>query len=129
MNTPVNFKIGKLLTEKGYPNLEESNIPYYYKSNNLSLTTPMYDTAGNMVNINMPEVAISKGYCYALTIAEVVMWLHETHGIWIWVEHYETESKFIPQIPKGKLEKVLGYYNSPTEAYTSVILYTLNNLI
>jgi hypothetical protein len=65
------------------------------------------------------------------TIAEVVMWLYEEHGIWIEVV---LESSFftydITTIKNGE-NLVTKYYNfnSPTEAYESGIEYCLTNLI
>lgn len=120
MNTPVNLEIAKLLKEKGF------NVKCRYEFNNYHST---YDNPiinrGNTYKGKEPEHIIYQ----APTIGEVVMWLFDTHGIWIWVECYESDSKFIPQIPNSNLEKVLGYYNSPSEAYSAAIIYTLNNLI
>ena len=110
MNTPVKFELAKLLEEQGYP-FE-------------------FITVGELkeVPLNIP------------TIAEVVMWLYEKHGIWICVsitiqkEYYyqciditgkkdSTKNNYPSRICKPG-----NYFNSPTEAYEAAINYTLNNL-
>lgn len=73
---------------------------------------------------------------YNVTIAEVVMWLYEKHGVWIEVSLNQfskpkdlqwmysivfTEDCTYSHSPKS--------YNSPTEALEAAIIYTLNKLI
>lgn len=66
------------------------------------------------------------------TIAEVVTWLYEKHGIWIGVEP-RNESKWKFNVYTKTVTTTnniaLAEHNSPTEAYSSAILYILNNLI
>ena len=99
MNTPVNFEIHKLLIGK--------------------------------------EIDLS----VRRTIAEVVMWLYEKHEIWIEVScHTVLDEKdddidvdvFYSIIRELKPVNVLysgDFVNSPTEAYSQAIEYTLKNLI
>lgn len=114
MNTTVNFKLAELLKEKGF----DVTVKQAYLFNSEVANIPNGEFSNKGVK-----------YISAPTIAEVVMWLYQKHGIWIWVEKYENDAKFNPQIPKANLSRVLGFYNSPTEAYESAIIYTLNNLI
>lgn len=60
------------------------------------------------------------------TIADVVMWLYDNHGIWIytskpdekgWVIHWQGFSNY----------PALQYYNSPKEAYEAAIEFYLTN--
>lgn len=87
-------------------------------------------------------------YCmfiYAPTIAEVVMWLYEKHGIWVYTEcdcyGQEWYSKISVASKQNwenldKRHKIVSAFRkfnsehkSPTEAYEAAIEYTLNNLI
>lgn len=101
MNTVVSFDLANLLKEKGYP---------------FELIT-----VGEIkeVPLNIP------------TVADVVMWLYEKHGVWIWVERYST--LFRPYAEETG-DKIFGKweghkFDSPTEAYSGAINYTLKNLI
>ena len=128
MNTVVNFEIAKLLKEKGF-NLptrsyrqksaiigSEKILPLVsveepYDWNNYSLEVPYY---------SMP------------TIAEVVMWLYEKHGIWISVTKDWDVGKCLGF--ESIIDTNDGFintetYNSPTEAYEAAITYCLENLI
>lgn len=79
------------------------------------------------------------------TIADVVMWLYEKHGIWIgvdcdcygilWYANLSVASEknwdnidLRHEIISAS-KKFPNEHNSPTEAYESAIEYTLNNLI
>ena len=107
MNTPVKFELAKLLEEQGYP-FE-------------------FITVGELkeVPLNIP------------TIADVVMWLYEKHGIWIGVQPTSIVGKFQFRTyynNKGVMnqhwnDSMSKQFNSPTEAYEAAIEYTLNNLI
>ena len=116
MNKSVNFEIAKLLKEKGI-NLLSSKLMY---ASNGKLTDSIYDF---------------DEWCFAPTIAEVVMWLYEKHEIWI-ISSYElaedniTKEWFWIAIKDGE-EVAFNYggYTSPTEAYEAAITYCLNNLI
>ena len=68
------------------------------------------------------------------TIADVVMWLYEKHGIWTVVnvnimgswyfEHFDLKEK-----RNAQFKPTDTHYDSPTEAYEAAIIYTLKNLI
>jgi hypothetical protein len=115
MNTPVSFELAKLLKEKGI------NIP-----SNRGLGVAIYED-GKITSTCLYDGTV----IHAPTIAEVVMWLYEKHGIWITVTSISQESWQCHMTKKGdSLGKCYleDFYN-PTEAYEAAILYTLNNLI
>ena len=131
MNTPVNFEIAKLLKEKGfnemcrqfwgYDSTEEENIL-------IGENSPTF-----INNRRNDDIA-------APTIAEVVMWLYEKHGLWISVgiDTIFNKGKFCILLYKNRglsLEHFpiendkFSPYNSPKEAYEAAIEYTLTKLI
>ena len=124
MTTPVNFEIAKLLKEKGFGDKTKS-----YNKDGKLVTVSLFIRKYHTENVYYP----------APTITEVVMWLYEKHGIWIYikrfclVENKEAFDKlqpiieFIPQIKYDITD--LPIYNSPSEAYETAIEYTLKNLI
>lgn len=109
MNNPVSFEIAKLLKEKGF------NIEIDYGLNQI---------------LNLKPTP---------TIAEVVMWFYEKHGIWIEVScHTVLDEKdddvdvFYFVIRKLKPVNILysgDFVNSPSEAYEAGIEYVLKHLI
>ena len=126
MNKPVNFEIAKLLKEKGF----ESKNPYYNSSGEIVKTPDIPENDYSYTN-NI----FQKFRWEAPTIAEVVMWLYENHGIWICIDKAEDFNWW-----KFGIRKLndIGYerngfgsdFNTPTEAYEAAIKYTLeNNLI
>ena len=124
MNTPVSFEIAKLLKEK------EFNIPqlYFYIDGDISWKVD------NTRCRNQIE-----GEYAAPTIAEVVMWLFDKHGIWInggLYSHLGNVSKFQFTIESQKSRSTnsivqlnINPFNSPAEAYEAAIEYTLKNLL
>lgn len=75
-------------------------------------------------------------------IADVVMWLYEKHGIWVFPEWQFGRKMWLGTIHditshentikiQDKYYKDMGEaeYSLPTEAYEAAITYTLNNLI
>lgn len=116
MNTPVNFELAKLLTEKGYNKRSE---PYRYNNNGeLSL----------LEGLNAP------------TIAEVVMWLYEKHSLWLLAlqtvtGHFAYKIVDVHLNPETPIERppyknVDGAdYNTPTEAYEAAIEFVLTTKI
>lgn len=128
MNTPVSFKIAKLLKEKGfdkYGYLQDVWLGNKYEwkgkgKNKKSVEIPVFGLGSSSV---LP------------TIADVVMWLYEKHGIWISVDMILSDKWFYNI---KKLEP-LGFTNlhgshllgaqpkSPTEAYEAAIEHILNN--
>ena len=119
MIAPINFELAKLLKEKGF---DEKTYSAYVD------TTPFSESKNDFVeyafvqNHNKKEHRVS-----APTIAEVVMWLYEKHGIWIWVEK-NTNNLFTAWV-KTNIPYTMPDTNSPTEAYEAAIEYVLLNLI
>ena len=135
MNTLVNFEIAKLLKEKGF---KDKNVYHEVRL----VSDNYYDNTGKLHHLS--EAFNKTDYkledCFnAPTIAEVVMWLYEEHGIWIEVQHCGTFNEFgfkISKLNKKNVKKEPHYihpfgkgFNSPTEAYEAAIEYTLNNLL
>jgi len=140
MNEPVNFEIAKLLFDKGF---EQKERPSYLLVPFEECTTmDIFDhpTAnlgyGDMIGYYLPNKTVN-----APTIAEVVMWLYENHGIWVSVSYelnIENHKKewFWIAIKDGK-EIDYAYinfnspyinFNSPTEAYKAGITHTLEKI-
>ena len=115
MTQPVSFKIAKLLKEKGF---DQKATDVGYKLNG----DKCFDYAIDRINRN--GIA-------APTIAEVVMWIYENHGIWITVTSKSQESWQCHMTKKGDFlgNCYLEDFYTPTEAYKAGIEYTLNNLI
>lgn len=117
MNTRINFELAKLLKEKGFVCNESNN----FWMNGFSYSKKDYNPITYRDKDNVP------------TIAEVVMWLYEKHGIWIVILPEllnGTEIRYYPSVfEQGVGEDVESYFNSPTEAYQKAINYTLTNLI
>lgn len=115
MNTPVNFETAKLLKEKGFEQRTRS-----------------YNKDGKLVTVSLTirKFNPEKVYYPAPTIAEVVMWLYEKHGIWISCEPYNVgRFKYLIIDESNGSRKENTLYNSPKQAYESGINYVLNNLI
>ena len=113
MNTPVKFELAKLLKEKGFT-FRKREIHY------------------NPVN------GFTKYEDIAPTIAEVVMWLYEKHGIWIrvtpkpyshFLTHWRWEHMSTDYSTRNCGWKKVKDYMTPTEAYEAAIEYTLTKLI
>jgi len=145
MTEPVSFKIAKLLKEKGF------DIPIQHTIANENYVYDIY-TKNFTKNISTNAIANwndekYEGILSAPTIAEVVMWLYEKHGIWInpiprlssWIftiQEVRTGNNeslididFYESNTYLKFKGVPTIMNSPTEAYEAAIEYTLNNLI
>ena len=125
MNTPVSFELAKLLKEKEFDN----ESAYYYTKNGEA----RYDS-------EFPSLQGTKYFEYydMPTIAEVVMWLYEKHGLWTNVVYMGFELKYSWSVDiittSGSHWDSYGEegdicYNSPTEAYEAAIEYTLTKLI
>lgn len=117
MNTPVSFEIAKLLKEKGFD--EECRLCVEDGDER-----PLPFNCGNTIHRNSLH-----SYYSAPTIAEVVMWLYEKHGIWISVDPENDTDTWFFTISYNNSETIFGNYSTPTEAYEAAIEYTLNNLI
>ena len=112
LSKEVSFPLAKLLKEKGQ-NIISSKLMY---ASNGELTDAIYDF---------------DDWCFAPTIAEVIDWLFEKHGIWINVTISQEDGwEYI--IGNTITFDGLGYkslFNSPKEAYEAAIEHTLNELI
>jgi hypothetical protein len=138
MNTPVSFPIAKLLKEKGFDESTESNWWILAKdhSENYNKKLPV-DESKIFFTKNSYELELKTqidentehNFYHVLkapTIAEVVTWLYENHGIWIEVTT-DVNGKFCWLVKPFRASN--NNFNSPTEAYEAAIKYTLNNLI
>jgi len=143
MNTPVSFELAKLLKEKEF---DENCSDYYTQTGNLNSDgwgDIIYEQGfgsgepDRMLRFNYSDFNKNqKETCFLCpTIAEVVMWLYEKHGIWIGVIcDVGNDLLFTFKIYSTKIgeERCIvngNMYESPTEAYEAGIEYTLNNLI
>ena len=127
MNNPVSFEIAKLLKEKRFKT-NVKNLIY----NELGELLDSID----QLNLMKEEESLQdyfkliKSFPNAPKIAEVIMWLYETHKIWISVDrHFD---KFISK-NNGVIINFYGnresYFDTPKEAYSSAIQYVLNKII
>lgn len=139
MNTPISFKLAKLLKEKGF---DENCSDYYTALGHLNSNgwgDIIYEQGfgsgepDRMLRFNYSDFnKHQKETCFLCpTISEVVMWLYEKHGIWIWAERYSTLFRpYAEEIGDERFGKWEGHkYNSPTEAYEAAIEYCLTKLI
>ena len=128
MNTFVSYELAKLLKEKEF-NLKVVN---YYNYEKLSLISDKDRKVDGLINYNpINWNFVKQHYTSAPTIAEVVMWLYEKHGIWITVTSISQESWQCHMTKKGdSLGKCYleDFYN-PAEAYEAAILYVLKEYI
>ena len=120
MNTYVSFEIAKLLKEKEFDK-----------------RTPMVwlDSLGKQHLREMHiSLLLNNAEYNAPTIAEVVMWIYEKHGIWVEVNLplYKGFGYTILKIIYNTtfLHKISDEeFETPTEAYTAAINYCLTKLI
>lgn len=123
MNTLVSFELAKLLKEKGFN----------------KKCTAFYDLTSNTQIDNVPpgKYNLTKQSVSLPTITEVVMWLHEKHGLWTNVMYMGFELKYAWSVDvvttSGSDWDSYGEegdvrYNSPAEAYETAIKYILQNL-
>lgn len=116
MITPVKYPLAKLLNDK------EFKLEPYLKID---------DQNPKNLNSNYNPREYQPWYL-DLSLAEVVMWLYEKHGIWISVNVEPESSIFYFSIDKSKDDFFYDKgenYKSPTEAYEAAIEYVLLNLI
>ena len=111
MNTSVNFELAKLLKEKKFE--IPSSVVYHVASGTL-----VYAFSA------MSNTEFEGRHVVAPTIAEVIMWLYDKHGIWIEV-YYDNSKKEFYTVLDGEEYK----FNSPTEAYKAAIEYVLTKII
>ena len=130
MNTPISFELSKKLKEKGF-----NKECFYYYSSTGDLIEP-YEENGSSIDtefrVELSDLLDYHNYQYlsryaAPTIAEVVMWLYDKHGIWIEVRKSYLLNQFVAVTKNPRVE--LSSKDSPIEAYEAAIEYTLKNLI
>ena len=129
MNKPVNYELAELLKEKGF-NLKVVN---YYHFKKLSLISDKERQVEGLVNYNpINWNFVKEHFTSAPSIAEVLMWLYEKHGIWISVlyqRHSEGKHwKYNIRQANG-IETVLWEHNTLKEAYEAAIEYALKEVI
>ena len=126
MNTPVRFEIAKLLKEKGFDlpcnNYTSQRDGDYFSNEKQVISYKNYNE-------------ITSTYSRP-TIAEVIMWLYEKHGIWVSIILNEfSEPKDLQWMYSIIFTEDCTYshspeaYSLPTEAYSQAIEYTLKNFI
>jgi hypothetical protein len=130
MNSPVSFKTAKLLKEK------EFHIPVihnYGKKGELGIGINLaldLEMVADCVLVDYNKYVGIYRQISAPTIAEVVMWIYETHGIWITVDIDEdADGNIIYAIRGKKTTHFDDEFKTPTDAYEAAIDYTLKNLI
>ena len=142
MNTPVNFEIAKLLNEKGFEQ-NKFNTPWYNELGSFNGRTDINKDGKTFSEVYPNEssfygCAIKEEHkkefsiqsYSAPTIGEVVMWLYEKHGIWISVWRYRDYASACDDYISFKHNySGITTFKTPTEAYSSAILYILNNLV
>lgn len=143
MDKGVNFETAKLLWEKG---MREKCDEVYTFSKRNDNTEDLQEDKNDHYEISWLEQCneLTKGWQWNYpkpSIAKVVMWLYEKHGIWINVsitiqKVYYYQCLDITGIKDltgnnypSRICKPVKYFNSPTEAYEASIEYTLKNLI
>lgn len=115
MNTYVDFENAKLLKEKRFT------------SYNTLYSNIYYNQLGELKEVSYKAKLDDSEY-EVPTIAEVIIWLYEKHGIWISVLKHNKNGKGV------YFESFIGAmtfsgYNTPTEAYIEAINYCLTKLI
>ena len=126
MNKLINDELKQLLYNKGWRyDLKES----IHSNRGLIVEHSLAEQRWNQGNIS---------YIDNISIADVVMWLYEKHGIWIRVTpipysdnltHWRWEHMSTNYATRNAGWKKLQDYMSPTEAYISAIEYVLNEII
>ena len=84
------------------------------------------------ISFEVAEILFKKHRVLFHNIGEVVMWLYEKHGIWIYLVPSEDNKNVFKPFFRGKSivdQHLTKFYRSPTKAYEAGIEYSLNNLI
>ena len=132
MNKPVSFELAKLLKEKGFES--KSHIAEYWNVEGKQLLVETWeDEYDSFHHEDCPDDITF--VCLAPTIAQLVMWLWEKHGIWISIlcdvgyDTLFTYKLYSTKIGSEHCIKNGDRYDLPTEAYEAAIEYILNNLL
>lgn len=133
MNKEVSYPIAKLLKEKGFDKTD-GIYNFYVKPNSKMFGIDEKGRAYSIKNIAKKLYKIGeyatlndKNVYLAPTIAEVVMWIFETYGIWIAV--FICKDFMFDIIIKDTVVHTELNFNSPTEAYEAGIKYCLEKII
>jgi hypothetical protein len=125
MNTQVSFELAKLLKERGF----NEEVRDYHEEKDGTFYRSQYFR--DKISINEKH----KGFVVVPTIAEVVMWLYEKHGIWIEVHRWTNQpvddeiwEECFQAFTNGDAMDV-ATFKSPTEAYEAAIRYCLEKII
>lgn len=139
MTTRVSFPIAKLLKEKGYDvplnkfYLVQTDYTIFNKTGNPEKITfrngDKWECANEPINWNAIHSETSRKFYSAPTIAEVVMWLYEKHGIWINVMKYKDHAADVNEPYSFTWDMGKTTHKMPTEAYLAAIEYAINNTI
>lgn len=122
MNREVSFEVAKLLKQVGY-NLYHR---YSYWKGEITSHTPGYALEdGTTSQENYWEF---ERY-YAPSIADVVMWLYKTHGVWIFSKKEKALFQSYIQYPKPISNWFSKLYDSPDQAYEVAIKQCLTTLL
>ena len=125
MNTPVSFEISKELKEKGFDGCCDKKY----------IAKCLWQKPNSREKYRNTEIHKNSSDVSAPTIAEVVMWLYEKHGIWIIssyelnIENHKKEWFWIAIKDGEEIAYQYRDFNLPTEAYEAAIEFTLKNLI
>lgn len=128
MNTPISYKLAKLLKEKGF---DEQSFLIYLNGEIEELRS----------TISNSQCTTSGAYS-APIIVEVIMWFYKKHNIWISInnqlprnekrfEGYVSKIILPPYDPKNLSQflHLTELYNSPTEACEAAIEFVLKQCI
>jgi hypothetical protein len=127
LSKPVDFSTAKLLKEKGFEMTAGSC--YYNKE---------FFINQNLIPLQYPELKgerykerVTDKIVFTPTIAEVIDWCLEKHGIWIWVERYSTLFRpYAEEIDNERFGKWEGHkHDLPTKAYEATIEYILTKIL
>lgn len=126
MTTTVKYPLAKLLKEKGFDNHCDKKY----------IAQCLWQKPNSREKYKNSEIHQNCSDVSAPTIAEVVMWLYEKHGIWIDVSLNQfSKSKDLQWMYSIVFTEDCTYshspksYISPTEAYEAAIEYVLTHLI
>lgn len=130
----VKFPVAKLLKEKGFD--VEIDSLYSSYSDNLEVIDNSYLKENNVFvkneYIESKNWNATKKYTSAPLQSEVVDWLLEKHGIWVFVGREPETGIFYPNIDVNKGDKYFdkfGNFKTPQKAYEAAFKYILTKLI
>ena len=137
MTEPVSFELAELLKEKGFE-VPHPVAEHWDIGGKQYVIKPYEEGYDELHSEYPPDDANFLGS--APTIAEVIMWLYEKHSLWLLAiptvtGHFAYKIVDVQLDPENTIERPpykdvsAEDYNSPTEAYSAAIKYTLKNLI